>query len=96
MFETNCTISEKWQSERPIHSSGSLIDGNDINYMLHLVWREECIDFVTPSCYKKYPLFELCRDGACARFYYGIILNTKAEGIYGSHRVSQKKSSKIF
>ena len=82
MFQLKWANKDLWSSDGISAIEPSKIDKRNITRVLKMDWEEHCVECAIPECYHNCPLYEQRKDGACARFVYGIIPNPKFSGHY--------------
>lgn len=82
MFQLKWANESLWSYDSISAIEPSGIDKKNIARVLKMVWEEHCVECAIPECYQICPLYKQRKDGACARFVYGIMPNSKFSGHY--------------
>jgi FkbH-like protein len=82
MFQLQWANKELWLPDDQPDIHRSTIDRNNISSVLKVVWEEHCVECAIPECYNICSLYKPRKDGACARFVYGIMPDRRFSGHY--------------
>ena len=83
MFQIEWANRKLFAGDTKIKSQPSRISRSGIRNVLLTRWEEHCVECAVPDCYKICSLYQKRKDGACARFVYGIVPNPGFRGHYG-------------
>jgi FkbH-like protein len=82
MYQLNWAQRNKWNRSTGLVPKTSALKSSDVEFTMKMTWEEHCVECAVPECHKTCSLYERRRDGACARFVYGIVPNEDFKGRY--------------
>lgn len=82
MFQLKWANKSIWSPDTDLEIKPSQISSADIASIMKLVWEEHCVECAVPECYQHCVLYQARKDGACARFVYGITPDKRFKGHY--------------
>lgn len=82
MYQLKWANQREWASEDSLSPSETSNTRPAVRYCLVAEWEEHCVECAIPECYSSCPVYERRKDGACARFQYGIVANRRFKGNY--------------
>lgn len=82
MYQRAWKNRNRWRLERSLGTTPAPPPGPKVAMAAALVWEEHCVECAVPSCYSACPLYVRRADGKCARFAYGIAIDSTVSGLF--------------